>query len=77
MFAHISENITKFTVSSFMGYLIGKSILMIFEKHANLKYNYGNRGFWSEVYYVSTLEINKNTIKRYQNQELEDQVKDK
>ena len=49
---------------------------MIFEEHANLKYNYGNRHFWAEGYYVSTVGINKNTIKRYiQNQELEDQKK--
>lgn len=68
----------KISVSSFMGYLKGKSSLMIFEEHANLKYNYGNRHFWAEGYYVSTVGINKNTIKRYiQNQELEDQIKDK
>ena len=67
----------KISVSSFMGYLKGKSSLMIFEEHANLKYNYGNRHFWAEGYYVSTVGINKNTIKRYiQNQELEDKVKD-
>ena len=68
----------KYSVSSFMGYLKGKSSLMIFEEHANLKYNFGNRHFWAEGYYVSTVGINKNTIKRYiQNQELEDQIKDK
>ena len=67
----------KISVSSFMGYLKGKSSLMIFEEHANLKYNYGNRHFWAEGYYVSTVGINKNTIKRYiQNQDLEDKVKD-
>lgn len=67
----------KISVSSFMGYLKGKSSLMIFEEHANLKYNYGNRHFWAEGYYVSTVGLNKNTIKRYiQNQELEDKVKD-
>ena len=50
---------------------------MIFEEHANLKYNYGNRHFWAEGYYVSTVGLNKNTIKRYiQNQGLEDKVKD-
>ncbi|MBA9086571.1 REP element-mobilizing transposase RayT [Fontibacillus solani] len=41
----------KISVSSFMGYLKGKSALMIFEKHANLKYKYGNRKFWAEGYY--------------------------
>ena len=64
------------SVSQFMGYLKGKSSLMIFEEHANLKYNYGNRRFWAEGYYVSAVGLNKNTIKRYiQNQELEDKVK--
>jgi len=51
---------------------------MIFEEHANLKYNYGNRHFWAEGYYVSTVGLNKTTIKRYiQNQDVEDQIKDK
>ena len=68
---------SKISVSSFMGYLKGKSSLMIFEEHANLKYNYGNRHFWAEGYYVSTVGLNKNTIKRYiQNQDLEDKIKD-
>ena len=50
---------------------------MIFEEHANLKYNYGNRHFWAEGYYESTVGLNKNTIKRYiQNQDLEDKIKD-
>ena len=67
----------KISVSSFMGYLKVKSSLMIFEEHANLKYNYGNRHFWAEGYYVSTVGLNKNTIKRYiQNQDLEDKIKD-
>ena len=49
---------------------------MIFDKHANLKHKFGNRHFCAEGYYVSTVGINKNTIKRYiQNQELEDQIK--
>ena len=47
----------KMSVSSFMGYLKGKSALMIFDKHANLKYKYGNRHFWAEGYYVSTVGI--------------------
>ena len=67
----------KISVSSFMGYLKGKSSLMIFEEHANLKYKYGNRHFWAEGYYVSTVGLNKNTIKKYiQNQEAEDKLKD-
>ena len=43
------------SVSSFMGYLKGKSALMMFDKHANLKYKFGNRHFWAEGYYVSTV----------------------
>ncbi len=68
----------KLSISSFMGYLKGKSSLMIFEEHANLKYNYGNRHFWAQGYYVSTVGLNKNTIKKYiQEQEIEDKVQDK
>ena len=68
----------KLSVSSFMGYLKGKSSLMIFDEHANLKYNYGSRHFWSEGYYVSTVGLNKKTVQNYiRNQELEDQLQDK
>ena len=49
---------SKYSVSQFMGYLKGKSSLMIFDKHANLKYKFGNRHFWSEGYYVSTVGLN-------------------
>ena len=67
----------KISVSSFMGYLKGKSSLMIFEEHANLKYNYGSRHFWCEGYYVSTVGLNKKTVQNYiRNQESEDQMKD-
>lgn len=45
----------KMSVSYFMGYLKGKSSLMIFEKHSNLKYKFGNRNFWATGYYVSTV----------------------
>ena len=55
----------KMSVSSFMGYLKGKSALMIFDKHANLKYQYGNRHFWAEGYYVSTVGLNEAAIKKY------------
>ena len=55
----------KISVSSFMGYLKGKSALMIFDKHANLKYKYGNRHFWAEGYYVSTVGLNEATIRKY------------
>lgn len=68
----------KISVSSFMGYLKGKSALMMFDKHANLKYKFGNRHFWSEGYYVSTVGLNEATVKRYiREQELHDQMKDK
>ena len=55
----------KMSVSSLMGYLKGKSALMIFDNHANLKYKYGNRKFWAEGYYVSTVGLNESTIKKY------------
>ena len=59
------------SVSSFVGYLKGKSTLMIFERHANLKYKFGNRHFWAEGYYVSTVGLNEATVKKY----IEDQEK--
>ena len=68
----------KISVASFMGYLKGKSALMIFERHANLKYKFGNRHFWSEGYYVSTVGLNEATIRKYiRDQEKQDQIKDK
>ena len=68
----------KYSVSSVMGYLKGKSSLMIFERHANLKYQFGNRYFWSIGYYVSTVELNEATIRKYiQDQEKEDILHDK
>ena len=68
----------KISVSSFMGYLKGKSALMIFDRHANLKYKFGNRHFWAEVFYVSTVGLNEATIKKYiQDQQKEDILKDK
>ena len=68
----------KYSVSQFMGYLKGKSSLMIFDKHANLKYKFGNRHFWAEGYYVSTVGLNEATIKKYiQEQEAHDIAMDK
>ena len=55
----------KISVSSFMGYLKGKSSLLMFDRHANLKYKYGNRKFWAEGYYVSTVSLNEATIRKY------------
>ena len=68
----------KMSVSSFMGYLKGKSALMMFDAHANLKYKFGNRHFWSEGYYVSTVGLNDATIAKYiREQEQHDQAIDK
>ena len=55
----------KYSVSSVMGYLKGKSSLMIFDKHANLKYKFGNRRFWAEGCYVSTVGLNEAAIAKY------------
>lgn len=61
-----------------MGYLKGKSALMIIDKHANLKYKFGNRHFWAEGYYVSTVGLNEATIQKYiQKQESHDIARDK
>ena len=67
----------KMSVSRFMGILKGKSTLMIFERHANLKYKFGNRNFWARGYYVSTVGINTATIQKYiREQEKQDQIED-
>ncbi|NGQ97525.1 IS200/IS605 family transposase [Brevibacillus sp. SYP-B805] len=63
----------KLSVSEFMGYLKGKSSLMIFDKFANMKYRYGNRQFWCRGYYVDTVGRNKKVIEEYiRNQLVED-----
>ena len=68
----------KTSIASFMGYLKGKSELMMFAKHTNLKYKFGNRHFWAEGYYVSTVGLNESTIKKYiQDQEKADVALDK
>ena len=67
----------KYSVSQFMGYLKGKSSLMIFDRHANLKYKYGNRQFWCKGYYVDTVGKNAKRIAEYiQNQLKEGQISD-
>ncbi|PZG44663.1 IS200/IS605 family transposase [Listeria ivanovii] len=67
----------KISVSSFVGYLKGKSSLMIFDRHANLKYKYGNRKFWCRGYYVDTVGRNQRTIEEYiRNQLREDHQMD-
>ena len=67
----------KYSVAQIMGYLKGKSSLMIFDRHANLKYKYGNRHFWARGYYVDTVGRNKKQIQAYiKNQLQEDQLSD-
>ena len=67
----------KMSVSSFVGYLKGKSTLMIFERHAQLKYKYGQRKFWCRGYYVDTVGKNKKVIENYiRNQIAEDKMFD-
>ena len=67
----------KYSVSQVMGYLKGKSSLMIFDRHANLKYKYGNRHFWCRGYYVDTVGRNKKQIQEYiKNQLIEDEQLD-
>ena len=66
------------SVSQFMGYLKGKSSLIIFDRHANLKYKYGNRRFWCRWYYVDTVGRNRKVIAEYiRNQLVEDMAADK
>ena len=68
----------KYSVSQVMGYLKGKSAMMIFDRHSNLKYKYGNRHFWATGYYVSTVGFNEATVKKYiREQEKYDQMMDK
>ena len=68
----------KYSVSSFMGYLKGKSSLMIFDRYAQLKHKFGNRRFWSVGYYVSTVGLNEATIRKYiREQEHADKMFDK
>ena len=64
----------KLSVSTFMGYLKGKSSLMIFDRHANLKYKYGNRHFWCRGYYVDTVGRNKKVIEEYIRNQIQDDV---
>ena len=60
------------SVSQFMGYLKGKSSLMIFDRHANLKYKHGSRTFWCRGYYVDTVGKNEKIIKEYIRNQLEE-----
>lgn len=62
------------SISQFMGYLKGKSSLMIFDRHANLKYKYGNRHFWCRGYFVSTVGQNKERIAEYIRNQLQEDI---
>jgi putative transposase len=64
----------KYSVSEFMGYLKGKSSLMIFDRHANLKYKYGNRHFWCRGYYVDTVGRNAKAIQEYVRNQLQEDI---
>ena len=60
------------SIAQFMGYLKGKSSLMIFDRHANLKYKYGSRNFWCRGYYVDTVGQNRKMIAEYIRNQLEE-----
>ena len=62
------------SVASFVGYLKGKRSLMIFDRHANLKYKYGNRHFWCRGYYVDTVGKNKKAIEEYIRNQLQEDI---
>ena len=65
------------SIAQFMGFLKGKSSLMIFDRHANLKYKYGSRNFWCRGYYVDTVGRNERIISEYiQKQLQEDHMSD-
>ena len=71
MLVSIPPNIS---VSSFVGYLKGKSALMIFDRHANLKYKYGSRHFWCRGYYVDTVGKNAKAIQEYIKEQLQEDI---
>ena len=64
----------KYSVSQIVGYLKGKSSLMIFDRHANLKYKYGNRHFWCRGYYVDTVGKNAKKIGEYIHEQLQEDI---
>ena len=72
---HMLVSITpKYSVSQIVGYLKEKSALMIFDRHANLKYKYGNRYFWCRGYYIDTVGRNKKAIKEYIKNQLQEDI---
>ena len=64
----------KYSISEIMGYIKGKSSLIIFDRHANLKYKYGNRHFWCRGYYVDTVGKNAKKIQEYIQRQLQDDI---
>lgn len=64
----------KYSVSEIMGYLKGKSSLMIFDRHANLRYKYENRHFWCRGYYVDTVGRNEKALQEYVRNQLQEDV---
>lgn len=64
----------KLSVSAFVGYLKGKSSLIIFERHGQLKYRYGNRKFWCKGYYVDTVGRNQKVIAQYIREQLQEDM---
>jgi putative transposase len=64
----------KYSVAEIMGYLKGKSSLMIFDRHANLKYKYGNGHFWCRGYYVDTVGKNAKKIEQYIRNQLQEDL---
>jgi putative transposase len=64
----------KYSVAQIMGYLKGKSSLMIFDRHANMKYKYGNRHFWCRGYYVDTVGKNTKKIAEYIRNQLQEDI---
>src|SRR5699024_4202778 len=64
----------KLSVSQFVGYLKGKSSLLIFDRHAHLKYRYGNRKFWCKGFYVDTVGRNKKVIENYTRKQLQEDI---
>lgn len=68
------EILPKYSVAEVMGYIKGKSSLMIFDRHANLKYKYGNRHFWCRGYYVDTVGKNAKKIEEYVRNQLQEDI---
>ena len=73
-YPHVGSNTATSERSEFHGYLKSKSSLMIFDRHANLKYKYGNRHFWCRGYYVDTVGKYENAIKEYIKNQLQDDI---